>query len=154
MFRKIKYYIETSVPSMYFAEDAPEKQKITQEFFNKLNFKQNEYYISNVMALEIDRAAEPLRSNLTKLLNKYEFAVLEENEETRELSDKYIKEGIIPVRYRLDALHISIAVVNRMDFLVSWNMEHIVKASTRYRVNNINKLLNYPLVDICTPEEV
>ncbi|OGF48241.1 MAG: hypothetical protein A2452_04995 [Candidatus Firestonebacteria bacterium RIFOXYC2_FULL_39_67] len=154
MSRKIKYYLETSVPSMYYSEDAVEKQIITKEFFKNMNFTQNEYYISNVVALEIQNAGEPRRSRLRNLLNNYELIMLEETSETTELTEKYVKAGVVPVKYRLDAVHISIAVVNRIDFIVSWNMQHIVKTNTRYKVNSINKELNYPVIDICTPEEV
>lgn len=80
--------------------------------------------------------------------------LLEVDIETEELAERYIREGIIPIRYRSDALHIAAAVVNGIDVIVSWNFEHIVKLKTRVMVNGVNRLLGYHEVEICSPEEV
>jgi hypothetical protein len=48
--------------------------------------------------------------------------LLRVTQESEKLADNYLKENIIPKKYRDDALHIAIAVVNNMDVLVSWNM--------------------------------
>ncbi len=55
--------------------------------------------------------------------------------ETEELAERYIKEGIIPKKYRSDALHIDVSVINGIDVIVSWNSEPIVKLKTRVMVN-------------------
>jgi len=62
--------------------------------------------------------------------------------------------GVVPVRFRDDAVHIAVAVVNDLDVVVSWNLEHMVKLRTRTRVNAINRLNGYKEIEICTPEEV
>ena len=76
------------------------------------------------------------------------------DEEIRELADRYIFERIIPEKYRNDALHIATAVVNDLDVVVSWNLEHIVKLKTKLGVEGINRLLGYKVIEIVTPEEV
>jgi len=50
----MKIYLETSVINFLFAEDAPEKMKVTQEFFNIIN--EFEVYISDIVLLEIEQA--------------------------------------------------------------------------------------------------
>ena len=80
--------------------------------------------------------------------------LLTANQEAMELSERYVNEGIIPERYKSDALHIAIAVSNDIDAIVSWNFNHIVKLKTRIMVNGINKLLGYHEIEICSPEEV
>jgi len=57
-------------------------------------------------------------------------------------------------KYRDDALHIAVAVVNDLDVVVSWNFKHIVKLKTRMEANGINKMLGYKEIEICSPEEV
>ncbi|MFH1777033.1 MAG: hypothetical protein ABH952_05685 [Candidatus Omnitrophota bacterium] len=74
--------------------------------------------------------------------------------EIEELADCYIKEKIIPLRYRGDALHIAAAVVNGIEAIISWNFEHIVKLKTRVMVNGMNRLYGYHDIEICSPEEV
>ena len=80
--------------------------------------------------------------------------LLEINIEAEELAERYVKEGIIPPRYRSDALHIAMAVINGIGAIISWNFEHIVKLKTRIMVNGINRLLGYHEIEICSPEEV
>jgi hypothetical protein len=80
--------------------------------------------------------------------------LLEIDLESEKMADRYVEEGIIPERYRSDALHIAVAVINGIDAIVSWNFEHIVKLKTRVMVNGINRLLGYHEIEICSPEEV
>lgn len=58
------------------------------------------------------------------------------------------------MKYRDDAVHIAIAVVNNLDAIVSWNLTHMVKLKTRLEVNGINKIEGYKEIEICTPREV
>jgi hypothetical protein len=44
------------------------------------------------------------------------------DDKAKKLADRYVQSEIIPLRFKNDALHIAIAVVNNMDVLVSWNM--------------------------------
>jgi hypothetical protein len=88
------------------------------------------------------------------LIGRYTPRLLELNPETIDLAEKYLDEGIIPRKYRDDALHIAVAVVSDLDVVVSWNFEHIVKLKTRMEVNGVNKMLGYKEIEICSPEEV
>lgn len=88
------------------------------------------------------------------MIKKYSPQLLTVDEEVEELADRYIKERIIPKKYRDDARHIAVAVVYDLDIIVSWNFRHIVKVKTRMEVNGINKLLGYREIEICSPEEV
>ena len=69
-------------------------------------------------------------------------------------NSRYIKEGIIPVKYQDDAFHIAIATVNNMDAILSWNFQHIVKLKTKREVVGINLIMGYRPIDIYTPWEV
>jgi hypothetical protein len=91
---------------------------------------------------------------LEGLIRKISPLLLGIDLETEELAERYIKEGIIPKKYRSDALHIAVAVINGIDVIVSWNFEHIVKLKTRVMVDGVNKLLGYHEIEICSPEEV
>lgn len=149
----MKLYLETSVPNFLFAEDAPEKMQITKKFFNS-EVGKHKCHISDLVIGEFDRAPEDKRDKLKATVSKYGLRLLKTTDECKELGRKYVRAGIIPKKYQPDALHISIAVVNRMDVIVSWNMQHIVKLKTIVGVNKINKKLDYPEILINTPEEV
>ena len=149
----MKIYIESSVFNFVFAEDAPEKQKITKEFFaNKLT--NYDAYVSELVFNELSKTKEPKRSALLGLIGNFPSKNLETTNEIVDLAEIYVKEKIIPEKFINDALHIAIATVNGIDVVVSWNMEHIVKVKTIVEVNKINLKKGYKQIIIVTPEEI
>jgi hypothetical protein len=87
-------------------------------------------------------------------LNKFETTLLELTEETERLADIFIAEGVIPLKYRDDALHIAVLVENDLDVIFSWNFKHIVKLKTKTMVNSIIIREGYKQVEIISPMEV
>jgi len=152
--KKIKYYLDTTIFNFVFAEGDTEKKDITVKLFKDLPSISNGIYISDEVIREINRAPEPRKSQLVGQLEETNPLLLEVDIEAEGLAERYVKEGIIPERYRSDAVHIAVAVVNGIEVIVSWNFEHIVKLKTRVMVNGINRLLGYHEIEICSPEEV
>ena len=70
------------------------------------------------------------------------------------LADAYIAEGVIPLKYRNDALHLAIATVNGLDMIISMNFQHIVKRKTVKLTGAINVLNGYQAIEIYSPMEV
>jgi hypothetical protein len=83
-----------------------------------------------------------------------DIKVLELSPEARVLADELIRRGAVPDKAVLDAFHIGIAVVNRMDYLLTWNCTHIANASMRHKIESICRLIGYEPPVICTPEEL
>ena len=94
------------------------------------------------------------REKIQEAISKLKFEELKVNDESEQLANKYIQAKITPEKYKNDALHIAIAVINNIDVIISWNMSHIVKLKTIVEVNKINKKLGYKEILINTPEEV
>ncbi|MEA3369677.1 MAG: PIN domain-containing protein [Candidatus Ratteibacteria bacterium] len=152
--KKIKYYLDTTIFNFVFEKEDLEKKKLTEKLFKDLPSIAEGIYISDEVVREISRAPESKRLQLEYLLKKTAPFLLRINSEIEKLANSYIKEGIIPEKYRGDALHIAAAVVNGIEVIISWNFEHIVKLKTRVMVNGLNKLLGYSGIEICSPEEV
>ena len=53
-----------------------------------------------------------------------------------------------------DALHIAIAVLNGMDYLLTWNCAHIANAAIRGRIEQACRAAGMQAPIICTPEEL
>jgi len=154
--KKLKLYLETSVWNFLFAEDAPEQRDKTKIFFDEIKEGKYEIYISPLVITEIERTIDKKkRAVLLDTIRKYRPKELTGREdENSELATQYLKNKVVPQKYKDDATHIAIAVVHQMDVMVSWNLRHIVKLATRTKVNGINKLEGYKEIEICTPEEV
>jgi len=152
--RKKKYYFDTSIFNFMFADDAPDKKEITEILFEILPNQSEGIFISEEVAREMGRSSEPRKTQMENLVRKTSPQILETDLEVELLAGRYIKEGIIPEKYRGDAIHIAVAVINEIDVIVSWNFQHIVKLKTRTEVNGVNKLLDYSEIEICSPMEV
>ena len=78
--------------------------------------------------------------------------LLDKNKEADDLSEEYIKKGAIPGTEIEDALHIAIATIHSIPLLASWNFRHIVSVNPIRKIHEINKKLNYSLIEIGTLE--
>ena len=150
--RQLRYYIDTSVWNFLLEEDRPEHRAATERFFQRLG-ELGTIGISDVVLQEIQRAPEARRNALREVVSRYAPQRLTLNEEAERLADRYLEAGLIPARYRNDALHLAVAVVHDFDVVVSWNFEHLVKLKTRLGVNGLNKMIGYRDIEIISPEE-
>src|SRR5262245_4826095 len=46
------------------------------------------------------------------------------------------RQGLCPAKARLDALHIAVAAVNGVDYLLTWNCRHLANATLRPIIEN------------------
>jgi hypothetical protein len=103
---------------------------------------------------ELNKAPEPKKSKMLSLIDTFYIEVLEANDEAENLADIYISEGIFPLRYRLDSLHIAIATIFNLEYVLSFNYSHINKRETKEMTSKINIQKGYNIVNICTPKEL
>jgi len=70
------------------------------------------------------------------------------------LAQHFLDEGAMSAKAFGDALHVALAVVHRMDYLLTWNCRHIDNAQTKTLIRRlcINQDLSFP--EICTPQEL
>ena len=150
--KKQKVYLDTTVPSAYFDARAPDRAQLTKIFWSD-RLPDFNPVISHIVLSEIhDTPNEEKREKMEQLVKGIEIVDL--NEEADILAKEYVRRGIIPEKYSADAIHIAIAVVNAIRYLVSWNFKHIVKLSTRREVNLINALLGYEGIELLAPPEL
>jgi len=153
MVKKLKLYLETTIPNYLLAEDVPREKEITEIFFQEIEHGQHDVFISTAVRDEIERTSDAEKKK--KLLATLEdIPLLEVTESDRVLANMYVSLGIIPRRYWPDALHIAIATHNEMDVLVTWNMEHLANPETRIKVREENEKRKLKVIDLATPEEV
>jgi predicted nucleic acid-binding protein len=151
MTRKLRLYLDTSVFSALYDERAPERQRLTQEFWAKL--PDYEKLCSQLTLDELGRVRDPsLRERLLHLTASFQVLPIGAGE--HELARAYVAAGVVPLRYVADALHLAAAVLGGADILVSWNFKHLVRRSTRLLVNYVNASRGLPSLEILAPPEV
>ena len=150
----MKLYLETTVPNMLFAEDAPDKRRATEAFFRWLRITSDELYASRLVKDELDAAPDPKRNRMLQALADLHVVMLEVPLEAAGLAEHYVREKVLPAQYRNDALHVATAVCHRLVVVVSWNMKHLVNVRRVQRINEVNTRYGWPQIRIHTPEEV
>ncbi len=150
----MKLYLETTVPSFLFADDAPEKQQVTRQFFKWLAISPDKLYISELVLAELNRASTVVRDKLLEAVARLPVENLPVSDEAVDLAGQYVANNVIPARYRDDALHVALAVINNLDVVVTWNMKHLANVRRIEGINRTNLTLRLPPIRIHTPEEV
>lgn len=151
---QMKLYIETTVPNFLFADDAPEKKAITEEFYKWIKISSDTFYISELVIAEINRAQPPLREKLLDAAARLPAQNLAITLEAEGLAQRYVLDQAIPIRFRDDALHVAIAVLNGLDVVVTWNMKHLANVRRIESINRTNRIMALSPIRIHTPEEV
>ena len=82
------------------------------------------------------------------------ISLLRTTSEADQLAAALIAGHAVPESQPEDALHIALAVVNGIQYLVSWNFRHIVNAAVRSTIERICRDAGYEPPTICTPEEL
>ena len=72
----------------------------------------------------------------------------------KDLANALMNSKAIPESEPRDALHIGIAAVHGVQYLVTWNFKHIANATLRDRINSVCRDLGHEPPIICTPEEI
>ena len=88
------------------------------------------------------------------LIEKFGITVLKTDDEAVRLANVYVKNNVIPEKYLLDGVHISLASINELDCILSFNFQHINKLKTKRMTELINLNEGYKGITICTPMEV
>ena len=147
----MKVYLDTSVISALFDEKNPERKLLTKSFFQKIeNF---EVYISEISTMEIERTPNlRLQSKMKETITS--FQMLSITEKVEWLAKEYIRYGAVPEGYAEDSYHIAIAVLNEIDYVLSWNFKHIVRKTTRDIVRMVNTQNDLKQIEIMTPAEL
>lgn len=150
---KIRAYIETTIFNRYF-ESNREYTRETLLMFEKISRGEIEPCTSAYVVDELLRAPSPKKEHMLELIARYDTLVLDRDDDAENLAEVYVTAGIIPVKFKMDAIHIAMATLYNADCIVSLNFQHINKLKTKMATDAINKLNGLDTPTICTPAEV
>lgn len=82
------------------------------------------------------------------------LTLLEISEEAVTLAQRLLQSKATPQEFPEDALRVAVAVVNGIEYLLTWNYKHLANAGVRNKIERTCRELGYEAVIICTPEEL
>ena len=149
-------YLDSNVISYFTANPSRDvvtlaHQQITQEWWDHHRHA-FDLHISELVLFEIGRGNATFAQS--RLAFVHNIPVLRITSEARVLADRIFRAGTLPDKATSDALHIALAAVNGMDFLVTWNCTHIANGVILKIVNAICRDSGYEPPIVCTPEEL
>jgi predicted nucleic acid-binding protein len=80
--------------------------------------------------------------------------ILAVTEEAERLAPLLLRSAGLSRNAETDALHVAVATVHGMEYLLTWNCTHIANASLRRAVERQCRLMGYEPPVICTPQEL
>ena len=151
-----KTYIETTIVSYLASRPSNEPvarvhQQLTHQWWDRRRAS-FDLYVSEVVLDEATRGDQAAASARMAIIES--LPVLGATEEARRLAAAILASAALPAKSAADALHIAIATVNAMDFLLSWNCTHIANAIIFRRVSAVCREMGYEPPVVCTPEEL
>jgi predicted nucleic acid-binding protein len=87
-----------------------------------------ELYASAVVVQEVRRGTPDLAAS--RLAYRTDVGILGVSDAAETLKEHLLTAAALPRNAELDALHIAVAAVNGMDYLLTWNCRHIANAVT------------------------
>jgi hypothetical protein len=153
---KRSLYLESTIPSYLVA--APSRdlliaahQQVTMEWWKtrRVGF---DLYVSQFVLDEIGRGnAEVARRRVDAVKG---IPLLDIGEDILDLAAGFLALRIIPRKAGTDAIHIALAAVHGVDFLLTWNCRHIANAAIIRDIEAVCRMRGFPCPVICTPEEL
>jgi hypothetical protein len=70
------------------------------------------------------------------------------------LAEVFLASQHLPQKAGADALHIAIATIHRMDYLLTWNCRHIANAEIQRQLRGVAEQQGIELPILCTPNEL
>ena len=149
-------YIETSIVSYLTARASRDlivvgHQQMTEEWWStqKSRFQlwASELVVEEASAGDTNAATERL-----KVLNTIEM--LDITEDAGFLATALLERGSLPAKATADALHIAIAAVHHVDYLLTWNCKHIANAEMRPVIESVCRNMGFTPPILCTPEQL
>ena len=150
---KLRVYLEITMFNYYFDTEC-DGHADTVRMFEAIGKGEYEGYTSEYVTFELQKAADPKRANMMKLVGKYGINVLKTDDEAVRLANVYVRNNVIPEKFLLDGVHISLSSINELDCILSFNFQHINKLKTKRMTELINLNEGYKGITICTPMEV
>ncbi len=146
---KQSLYLETSVIGAYLDNGEPFRRDLTIRWWEH-EMPEYRAVISPLVVRELERVTEPHRTGYLKLAGQLEQVEL--TDEAAILAEGYITRGIFHRKYIADALHVAVASLHKIDYLVTWNFGHLANVRRQARVRLFNTAAGFFVPMIVTPE--
>ena len=153
---KPRIYMESSVVSHRTARPSRDvialsHREITRVWWDN-HIREYNVCVSQVVLDEIRRGDPEAAADRLKAVSG--FPLLPLGPEVERLAAIYQEKLRFPEKSLRDTLHLAVASVHAVDYLVTWNCKHIANAHIRRQLQELNNGEGVCTPIVCTPEEL
>lgn len=151
---KPKIYIETTIPNFFFDfKNQSTEKKIDTVYFWENNLKNFRAITSMATIRELEETPnQEWKKTLLQFIDNIQ--TMEINESIVNLAAEYVKNGLIPSNYSADAIHLATTIIHKIDYLLTWNIQHLAHPLKRKMFRDYNISHNLYITEIVTPKEL
>jgi hypothetical protein len=149
-------YIETSIVSYLVAE--PSRNLVTAAHQQATRDWWNQRRGSFLCTTSAETLAEAARGDSEQAVRRMAalagMPVLAITDDVEDLAAEFLRTGALPATARSDAVHLALASVARVDYLLTWNCRHLANAQVLRRLRREAVRYGWELPTVCTPLEL
>jgi len=144
--------LDTTIPSYYYDQrkelDIRYRRKITKAWWadEKDAF---DLYISELVLVELQRGNYPQKEKVIRLVK--DISILPIVSEIEDIVSEYLKNHLMPRIDMGDAFHLAYASFYKIDYLLTWNCNHLANVNKKEHIEAINRKLKLFVPEIITP---
>jgi hypothetical protein len=148
-------YIETTIPSYLTAWPSRDliraaQQQLTREWWER---RDQFELCTSVLVLRECQDGDPTAA-AERMAALQGIPVLDVSVEAGRLGTVLLREVPLPAKAMADSLHIAVAALHGVQYLLTWNCRHIANAVLRPRIEAICRAAKCEPPLICTPDEL
>lgn len=153
MAMKEKVYLDSTVPSYYFdqRESLNAFIEVTRKWWSEMA-SHYELYISDAVLQELNSGNYPRKGEIIELVSTIPLLPL--TPDLEQVVEFYIANYVMPRSLVGDAVHLAFASYYDIQYLLTWNCNHLANANKRKHIRVINGRLGLSTPEIVTPLEL
>lgn len=152
---KPSLYLETSIVSYLTARPSHDLIRAAHQQVTRDWWEMRSHFELYVSQLVLDEAGAGDKEAAKRRLSALqEASLLNLTPEAGRLARGILDQGGMPAKARVDAVHVALAAVHGLDYLLTWNCTHIANAATRGKIEAVCRAAGFEPPVICTPIEL
>ena len=145
-----KVYLDTTIPSYLFDERADLKYpcEITKKWWQEES-DDFDIFTSTETVIELDKGNYPKKQQVMEFIAN--LMILPQVLPIYSFAKVYIENFLMPKGLFGDAIHLAYSSYYKVDFLLTWNCNHLANANKEQHIRIINNKLNLSTPSIVIP---
>lgn len=148
-----KVYLDSTIPSYYFdkRKSLTTFVEVTRKWWSEMA-SSYDLFISDAVLQELNRGNYPRKQEIIEFA--LTIPLLPLTQELEQVVEFYIANYVMPKSLVGDAVHLAYASYYNIQYLLTWNCNHLANANKRKHIRIINGRLGLSTPEIITPLEL